>query len=121
MYIVSDHKMYAMLADPQGMPQVLWEESYDRGSGRKVGTINQGSGTTPTLIGDEYLTITDNADGRINLLVYRRKPEPRWCRLCGYSQWYYFDSRRRRRRRQTISIGGKPAHVTKIHLVDRNV
>lgn len=75
MYIVSDHKMYAMRADSTGMPQVLWEERYDRGSARKVGTINQGSGTTPTLIGDDYLTITDNADERINLLVYRRKPE----------------------------------------------
>lgn len=74
MYIVSDHRMYAMRADASGMPTVLWQENYDRGSGRKVGTINQGSGTTPTLIGDDYLTITDNADGRINLLVYRRKP-----------------------------------------------
>jgi len=74
MYIVTDHKMYAMRADTQGMPQVLWEESYDRGSARKVGTINQGSGTTPTLIGDDYLTITDNADDKINLIVYKRKP-----------------------------------------------
>jgi hypothetical protein len=75
MYIVSDHRMYAMRANAEGVPQVLWQESYDRGSGRKIGTINQGSGTTPTLIGDDYLTITDNADGRINLLVYKRKPD----------------------------------------------
>jgi hypothetical protein len=75
MYIVSDHRMYAMRANQEGTPTVLWQEDYDRGSGRKVGTINQGSGTTPTLIGDEYLTITDNADDRINLLVYKRRPD----------------------------------------------
>jgi hypothetical protein len=38
----------------------------------RVGTINQGSGTTPTLLGDDYVTIADNADGRMNLIVYRR-------------------------------------------------
>ena len=40
-----------------------------------MGSINQGSGTTPTLLGDRYITVTDNADERINLLVYRRQPD----------------------------------------------
>lgn len=71
-YVVSDHAMYAFDAAPDGAPAVRWREAYDRGSARKVGSINQGSGTTPTLIGDRYVTVTDNADGRINLLVYRR-------------------------------------------------
>jgi hypothetical protein len=74
-YIVSDHAMYRYYAGADGTPLVGWRESYDRGSARKVGTINQGSGTTPTLIGDKYVTITDNADGRINLLVYHRQQE----------------------------------------------
>ena len=74
-YIVTDHATYAMNADTYGSPKVLWRETYDRGSGKKVGSINQGSGTTPTLIGDRYITVTDNADERINLLVYRREPE----------------------------------------------
>jgi len=71
-YVVSDHAMYAFDAADDGTPIVRWRESYDRGSARKVGSINQGSGTTPTLIGEHYLTVTDNADERINLLVYRR-------------------------------------------------
>jgi hypothetical protein len=71
-FIVSDHAMYRFAADAEGNPAIGWREAYDRGEKRKVGTINQGSGTTPTLLGDDYVTITDNADGRINLLVYRR-------------------------------------------------
>ncbi|AMO56914.1 hypothetical protein GZ77_01800 [Endozoicomonas montiporae] len=73
-YIVSDHAMYALTTDLYGKPEIMWREAYDRGSERKVGSINQGSGTTPTLLGEEYVTITDNADGQINLLVYRRQP-----------------------------------------------
>lgn len=72
-FIVSDHAMYRFEADSKGMPKEGWREVYDRGSSRKVGTINQGSGTTPTLLSERYVTLTDNADGKINLLVYRRE------------------------------------------------
>ncbi|CAH0992086.1 hypothetical protein SIN8267_02201 [Sinobacterium norvegicum] len=72
-YIVSDHAMYRFYADQDGQPQTGWREEYDRGSSRKVGTINQGSGTTPTLLGDDYVTITDNADGKMNVVVYQRQ------------------------------------------------
>lgn len=36
--------------------------------------MNQGSGTTPDLFGDrdQYVAITDNADDRMNVIVYRR-------------------------------------------------
>ncbi len=71
-YIVSDHALYRMATNAQGEPSIIWKESYDRGTTRKVGSINQGSGSTPTLLGERYVTITDNADGRINLLVYLR-------------------------------------------------
>ena len=39
---------------------------------RKPSQVNAGSGTTPTLLGDEWLAITDNADP-MNVVVYRRK------------------------------------------------
>ncbi|OLT31499.1 hypothetical protein BJF79_37010 [Actinomadura sp. CNU-125] len=70
--IVSDHALYKMRADATGMPTVVWRETYDRGTGRKPGQIDQGSGTTPTLLGDEYVAITDNADDRMNVIVRRR-------------------------------------------------
>ena len=71
-YIVSDHAAYGLVASDDGAPEIVWRAPYDRGTTRKVGSINQGSGTTPTLLGDDYVTLTDNADDRVNLLVLRR-------------------------------------------------
>lgn len=68
-YIVSDHAMYHhRLID--GVPVEQWRLPYDRGTGRKVGSINQGSGTSPTILGGgKYITFADNADDRIALVV----------------------------------------------------
>lgn len=72
-YIVSDHAMYHMkLVD--GLPTQQWRVPYDRGSGRKVGSINQGSGTSPSLFGADYITFTDNADDHMKIYVARRGP-----------------------------------------------
>ncbi|WP_370416245.1 hypothetical protein [Streptomyces fradiae] len=73
--IVSDHALYSFRADADGTPRVQWRQSYDRGTGTKPGSVNQGSGTTPDLFGQHgarYVAITDNADDRMNVLVYRR-------------------------------------------------
>jgi hypothetical protein len=78
-YVLSDHAQYAFAAGPDGVPKQLWREPYDRGSVRKVGSINQGSGTTPTLLGERWITFADNADGRINLVVLRRGDGSRIC------------------------------------------
>ncbi len=73
-FIVSDHAMYALEASDQGEPVILWREQYDRGTERKPGIATQGAGTTPTLFGDNYLTVTDNQDAQVNLLVWKRDP-----------------------------------------------
>jgi hypothetical protein len=70
-YVVSDRAMYQFRGAADGTPTVVWRQSYDRGTARKPGQINQGSGTTPTVLG-EYVAITDNADDRMHVLVYRR-------------------------------------------------
>ena len=75
--VVSDHALYSLRADADGTPRVQWRQTYDRGTGSKPGSVSQGSGTTPTLLGDSahpYVAITDNADDRMNVLVYRRAP-----------------------------------------------
>ena len=71
-FVLSDHAQYAFVADQSGKPVQKWRHAYDRGSGRKVGSINQGSGTTPTLLGDRWLTFADNADPQIRIIVLRR-------------------------------------------------
>jgi hypothetical protein len=71
-YVVSDHALYRFGLDAARKPLVVWRERYDRGSQRKIGQINQGSGTTPTMLGEEYVAIADNAEPRMNVLVYKR-------------------------------------------------
>lgn len=68
-YAVSDFKMYKLTLNGSNAPQfdAAWPVggvAFDRGDFIKPGQINQGSGTTPTLMGanDDYLAITDNAD-----------------------------------------------------------
>ncbi|MFE2990347.1 hypothetical protein [Streptomyces sp. NPDC059262] len=72
--IVTDHALYSFEAAADGTPEAVWRQTYDRGTGTKPGSVNQGSGTTPDLFGagEDYVAITDNADDRMNILVYRR-------------------------------------------------
>lgn len=72
-FVVSDHAMYSFRRDRKGYVREQWRESYDRGTGPKPGTMGWGSGTTPTLVGDDYVAITDNADGRVNVVVYEQR------------------------------------------------
>jgi hypothetical protein len=72
-FLVSDHAMYRFDADPiTGAPVVSWRQVYDRGSTQKPGQLSQGSGTTPALVGSDLVAITDNADPRMNVVVYQR-------------------------------------------------
>lgn len=80
-YVLSDHAQYAFAADAGGKPVQLWRSAYDRGTRRKVGSINQGSGTTPTLLGEKWITFADNTDGRINVVVLRRNDGSLVCKV----------------------------------------
>ena len=73
-FIASDHAMYRFNLGSDGSPEINWREVYDRGSAPKPGTMGHGTGTTPTLLGDDFVSITDNADGRIHVLVFRQQP-----------------------------------------------
>ena len=75
-YIVSNYAQYRFDVDViKHKPKITWREVYDRGGRMKPGQKNFGSGTTPTLLGEQYLGITDNADPRMNVLVYQRQKE----------------------------------------------
>ncbi len=45
---------------------------YDNDLQVKPGHLNNGSGTTPTLVGDDFVAIVDNAPQQVNLLVFRQ-------------------------------------------------
>lgn len=51
---------------------VAWNGTYDAGSRRKLGASARGSGTTPSLLGNDFIVIADNTDVQINLLVFRQ-------------------------------------------------
>jgi hypothetical protein len=70
-YIVSDRALYRFDADPTGAPQLSWREVYPNSGIHKPGQSDAGSGTTPTLMGDDLVAITDNADP-MDVIVYRR-------------------------------------------------
>lgn len=73
-YVVSDRALYCITAtEADGTPSVAWREEYARSLTLKPGSITRGSGTTPTLLGSDYVAIADNAEPRINVLVYRRR------------------------------------------------
>lgn len=72
-FVVSDHAMYSFKRGPQGDITQQWREAYDRGQSPKLGTMGHGSGTTPTLMANNYVAITDNADGQIHVVVYAQE------------------------------------------------
>jgi hypothetical protein len=70
-YIVSDGAMYRFDSDSSGMPTVTWRQTYANTGVKKPGQTEAGSGTTPTLMGSQYVAITDNADP-MDVVVYKR-------------------------------------------------
>jgi hypothetical protein len=77
MYVITDYALYHMVAEETGMPRTVWREAYLRSNRYRYGNINNGSGSTPTLMDDErgrkYVVITDAGDDRTGLVVYRRE------------------------------------------------
>ena len=81
-FVVSSHAMYSFRRGEQGDIVQQWREVYDRGSAPKIGTMGWGSGTTPTLVGDEYVAVTDSADGQVNVMVYAQRARPGSQEVC---------------------------------------
>jgi hypothetical protein len=77
MYVITDYALYHMVAGADGAPRTVWREQYLRSNQYRYGNINNGSGSTPTLMDDErgrkYVAITDAGEDRTGLVVYRRE------------------------------------------------
>ena len=70
-YIVSDGALYRFDAASDGTPTVTWRATYANIGIAKPGQTEKGSGTTPTLMGRDYVSITDNADP-MDVVVFKR-------------------------------------------------
>jgi hypothetical protein len=70
-FIVTDKALYRFDARSGGIKQT-WREVYENSGVAKPGQSDAGSGTTPTIIGRNYVAITDNADP-MQVVVYQRK------------------------------------------------
>jgi hypothetical protein len=70
-YIVSDGALYRFDAAADGTPTVTWRAGYGNIGIAKPGQTEKGSGTTPTLMGKDYVSITDNADP-MDVVVFKR-------------------------------------------------
>ncbi len=82
-YLVSNFAIYRFGLDGDGKPAVTWRQTYDRGTQLKPGQIDQGSGTTPTLLdyqGHKWVAISDNADAQIGAVIYDRETGALVCR-----------------------------------------
>jgi hypothetical protein len=70
-YIVSDAALYRFDFGKNEQIETTWREPYQNTGVQKPGQFTAGSGTTPTVMGNHYVSITDNADP-MNVVVYRR-------------------------------------------------
>ncbi|KAK7408270.1 hypothetical protein QQX98_009583 [Neonectria punicea] len=64
--------MMAFQTNANGDIKSTWVEKYSAGSASKPGGFARGSGSTPSLVGDKFVAMTDNADVQVNLVVYRQ-------------------------------------------------
>jgi hypothetical protein len=71
-YIVTEKRMYRFRANSNDKPKVIWRKTYENSGVVKPGQADAGSGTTPTLMDNGYVAITDNAEPQVNVVVYRR-------------------------------------------------
>lgn len=75
-FVVSTHALYRFEIDAvTRAPVWSWRAPYQRGEAKKPGTLSHGSGTSPTLIGDDLIAIADDASPQTHINVYRRGSE----------------------------------------------
>jgi hypothetical protein len=72
-YIDTNRKLYRFGAGANGFPTIVWQTTYPNSFEHKPGQVDDGTGTTPTLMPGGYVNITDNADP-MDIMVYRTAP-----------------------------------------------
>jgi hypothetical protein len=70
-YIAADDALYRLDAAGDGTPLRTWRQPYRNSGIKKPGQTQAGSGTTPTVMGKHYVSITDN-DDPMNVVIVKR-------------------------------------------------
>ncbi len=74
-YIATNRKLYRFGAGANGVPKVVWSVTYPNSGLSKPGQVDNGTGTTPTIMPGGYVNITDNANP-MDIMVYRTAAHP---------------------------------------------
>ncbi len=74
-YIATNRKLYRFASGAAGAPKIVWQISYPNSYQHKPGQVDDGTGTTPTVMPGGYVNITDNADP-MDVVVYRTAAKP---------------------------------------------
>ena len=69
-YIATNRKLYRFAAGGRGRPRIVWQIVYPNSGEHKPGQVDDGTGTTPTVMPGGLVNITDNADP-MDVVVYR--------------------------------------------------
>jgi hypothetical protein len=72
-YIATNRKLYRFAAGRRGRPRIVWQIAYPNSFEFKPGQVDDGTGTTPTIMPGGFVNITDNADP-MDVVVYRTAP-----------------------------------------------
>ncbi len=75
-YIATNRRLYRFTAGRGGRPMITWQIAYPNSHLHKPGQVDDGTGTTPTVMPGGYVSITDNADP-MDVVVYRTAVRPR--------------------------------------------
>jgi hypothetical protein len=68
-YIATNRRLYRFVARGAA-PAITWQVTYPNSGEHKSGQVDDGTGTTPTVMPGGYVNITDNADP-MDMMVYR--------------------------------------------------
>ncbi len=80
-YIATNRELLRLDAGPGGEPAITWRTTYSNSGQHKPGQVDDGTGTTPTILSGGYVAITDNADP-MNVVVYRTSPDAAERQVC---------------------------------------
>jgi hypothetical protein len=69
-YIATNRRLYRFAAGRNHTPTITWQIAYPNSYRHKPGQVDDGTGTTPTVMPGGYVNITDNADP-MDVMVYR--------------------------------------------------